>query len=47
MKFLFTVFLGLPTYKNENGFFVAFLNFSLSTPSSDDNIFLSLEGGNS
>ena len=47
MKFLFTLFLGLSTYKNENGFFVVFLNFSLSTPSSDDIIFLSLEDGNS
>ena len=47
MKFLLTFFLGLSTYKNENGFFVAFLNFSLSTPRSEVIIFLSLEDGNS
>ena len=46
-KFLFIFFIGLSTYKNEYGSFVAFLNFWGSTPSSDDIIFLSLEDGNS
>ena len=45
--FCLNVFISLSTYKNENGSFVAVLNFSLLTPSSADIIFLSLEDGNS
>ena len=47
VKFLAIRFFGLSMYKNENGFLVAALYTSLSTPNSDDILFASLDDGNS
>ena len=47
LKFIAKRFFGLSMYKNENGFFVAALYDSLSTPNSDDMRFASLDDGNS